>query len=55
MDFSFEKTHSAYMLFYEHADMDKEVRQTEKIPLPHGLNEMVWEDNYQVCCQTFHG
>lgn len=47
MDFSFEKTHSAYMLFYEHCDMDKEPRQTQKVSLPKDLRDLIWEDNYQ--------
>ncbi|XP_065661314.1 ubiquitin carboxyl-terminal hydrolase 34 isoform X2 [Hydra vulgaris] len=46
MDFSFEKTHSAYMLFYEHSEMDKEI-QTSHINLPKDLQEMISEDNHQ--------
>ena len=47
MDFSFEKTHSAYMLFYEHSDMDKEPQQTQNIKIPNDLQAAIWEDNYQ--------
>ena len=47
MDFSFEKTHSAYMLFYEHADMDRESYESFQIQLPQELKTSIWADNYQ--------
>lgn len=47
MDFSFEKTHSAYMLFYEHSDMEKQARKTRNIKVSKELQDGIWEDNYQ--------
>lgn len=47
MDFSFEKTHSAYMLFYEHCNMDNKPRLPKRVPIPMHLKEQIWEDNFQ--------
>lgn len=47
MDFSFEKTHSAYMLFYEHCQLETENRLPDKISIPETLQEQIWDDNYQ--------
>ncbi|XP_033629048.1 ubiquitin carboxyl-terminal hydrolase 34-like isoform X1 [Asterias rubens] len=48
MDFSFEKTHSAYMLFYERClpeDIHKEPPAQPVIELPKELAEWIWQDN----------
>ena len=47
MDFSFEKTHSAYMLFYEHCQLDNENRLPRQLSIPQELQEQIWDDNYQ--------
>ena len=47
MDFSFEKTHSAYMLFYEHCQLDNEDRLPDQLSIPRDLQEQIWADNYQ--------
>ncbi|KAL5008333.1 hypothetical protein ScPMuIL_013914 [Solemya velum] len=58
MDFSFEKTNSAYMLFYERCNKDKEeisktVEPTEipekrfNFELSKELQEWIWQDNMQ--------
>ena len=47
MDFSFEKTHSAYMLFYEHCQLDNEDRLPKTISIPRELQEQIWADSYQ--------
>lgn len=47
MDVSFEKTHSAYMLFYEHVSMTEEVHPIEKVALGQDLQDWIWEDNAQ--------
>ena len=49
MDFSFEKTHSAYMLFYEHADMQSKSYSKEVAPIlemeSKSLLSWIYEDN----------
>ncbi|XP_078001097.1 ubiquitin carboxyl-terminal hydrolase 34-like isoform X2 [Glandiceps talaboti] len=49
MDFSFEKTHSAYMLFYERCEPDENVRNkpVPNIDLSQDLSEWIWKDNMQ--------
>ena len=49
VDFSFEKSHSAYMLFYERCATAQLPPQSEpKISLPTGLAEEIWQDNRQL-------
>ncbi|XP_022096710.1 ubiquitin carboxyl-terminal hydrolase 34-like [Acanthaster planci] len=48
MDFSFEKTHSAYMLFYERCTPEtcqQEPPSQPAIVLPKELAEWIWQDN----------
>ena len=47
MDVSFEKTHSAYMLFYEHFSMDEEQQPERKVRLAKEMQDWIWEDNVQ--------
>lgn len=49
MDFSFEKTHSAYMLFYERCDPSKKdlLSETPNIELNQELADWIWHDNIQ--------
>ena len=47
MDFSFEKTHSAYMLFYEHSSMEHEEQPPKRVKLSEELQQWIWEDNVQ--------
>lgn len=49
MDFSFEKTHSAYMLFYERCDPNEKdlLAQTPNIELSQELADWIWHDNIQ--------
>ncbi|XP_041355094.1 ubiquitin carboxyl-terminal hydrolase 34-like isoform X3 [Gigantopelta aegis] len=55
MDFSFEKTNSAYMLFYERFPADKKVEEIVPVEekrkfnfeLPSSLGEWIWRDNTQ--------
>eukprot|EP00794_Sanderia_malayensis_P020521 gene20521-22540_t len=47
MDVSFEKTHSAYMLFYEHVSMDVEKQPERTVRLCQDLQEWIWHDNVQ--------
>ncbi|XP_065067715.1 ubiquitin carboxyl-terminal hydrolase 34-like isoform X1 [Rhopilema esculentum] len=47
MDVSFEKTHSAYMLFYEHSSMSEEEQPPKQVRLRQELQNWIWEDNMQ--------
>ena len=49
MDFSFEKTHSAYMLFYERCDPNEKdvLAETPNIELSQELADWIWHDNIQ--------
>ena len=49
MDFSFEKTHSAYMLFYERCDPNEKdlLAETPDIDLSQELADWIWHDNIQ--------
>ncbi|XP_077867964.1 ubiquitin carboxyl-terminal hydrolase 34-like [Saccoglossus kowalevskii] len=49
MDFSFEKTHSAYMLFYERCEPDEAAKNKPlpKFELSKELAEWIWKDNMQ--------
>ena len=49
MDFSFEKTHSAYMLFYERCDPNEKYRlsETANVELNQELADWIWHDNIQ--------
>ena len=49
MDFSFEKTHSAYMLFYERCDPNEKelLAETPNIELSQELADWMWHDNIQ--------
>ncbi|XP_070576482.1 ubiquitin carboxyl-terminal hydrolase 34-like isoform X2 [Ptychodera flava] len=49
MDFSFEKTHSAYMLFYERCEVDESSKNkpVPKFELSKDLAEWIWKDNMQ--------
>lgn len=49
MDFSFEKTHSAYMLFYERCDPNEKdlLAETPDIELSQELADWIWHDNIQ--------
>ena len=49
MDFSFEKTHSAYMLFYERCDPNEKdlLAETPNIELNQELADWIWHDNIQ--------
>ena len=47
MDVSFEKTHSAYMLFYEHSSMSEEEQPPKQVKLRQELQNWIWEDNMQ--------
>ena len=49
VDFSFEKSHSAYMLFYERcATLQLPPRPEPNIDLPRNLAEEIWRDNRQL-------
>ncbi|CAF3593955.1 unnamed protein product [Rotaria socialis] len=56
LDFQFEKTHSAYMLFYERIDTPSTITTTSNIPtlqlkdsipyaIPKDISDWIWEDN----------
>ncbi|MGH0141434.1 UNVERIFIED_CONTAM: hypothetical protein FKN15_009228 [Acipenser sinensis] len=47
MDFSFEKTHSAYMLFYKRVEMEEENGRECKFDVSSDLLEWIWHDNMQ--------
>ncbi|XP_069090498.1 ubiquitin carboxyl-terminal hydrolase 34 isoform X1 [Pleurodeles waltl] len=47
MDFSFEKTHSAYMLFYKRVEMEDEGIKEFKFEVSSELLEWIWHDNMQ--------
>ncbi|KAL9953976.1 hypothetical protein ACROYT_G041461 [Oculina patagonica] len=49
MDFSFEKTHSAYMLFYERCDPNEKdlLAETPNVELNQELADWIWHDNIQ--------
>lgn len=49
MDFSFEKTHSAYMLFYERCDPNQKdlLSETPNVELNQELADWIWHDNIQ--------
>ncbi|KAK1171274.1 hypothetical protein AOXY_G6034 [Acipenser oxyrinchus oxyrinchus] len=47
MDFSFEKTHSAYMLFYKRVEMEEENGKECKFDVSSDLLEWIWHDNMQ--------
>lgn len=49
MDFSFEKTHSAYMLFYERCDPNQKDQATDmsNAELNQELADWIWHDNIQ--------
>ena len=48
MDFSFEKTHSAYMLFYERSEPEKQpMYDSPKITASDEYTEWIWKDNIQ--------
>nr|XP_060479486.1 ubiquitin carboxyl-terminal hydrolase 34 [Panthera onca] len=47
MDFSFEKTHSAYMLFYKRMEPEEENGKEFKFDVSSELLEWIWHDNMQ--------
>uniref|UniRef100_A0A4W3GN70 Ubiquitin carboxyl-terminal hydrolase 34 n=1 Tax=Callorhinchus milii TaxID=7868 RepID=A0A4W3GN70_CALMI len=47
MDFSFEKTHSAYMLFYKRVEMEEENGKEYNFDVSPELLEWIWHDNMQ--------
>lgn len=49
MDFSFEKIHSAYMLFYERCDSNQKDQVTDmsNAELNQELADWIWQDNIQ--------
>ncbi|XP_034454211.1 uncharacterized protein LOC117769410 [Hippoglossus hippoglossus] len=47
MDFSFEKTHSAYMLFYKRVDLEEENGKDFNFDVSPDLLEWIWHDNMQ--------
>ncbi|XP_036605909.1 ubiquitin carboxyl-terminal hydrolase 34-like [Trichosurus vulpecula] len=47
MDFSFEKTHSAYMLFYKRMELEEENGKDLKFDVSSELLEWIWHDNMQ--------
>ncbi|XP_018120315.1 ubiquitin carboxyl-terminal hydrolase 34 isoform X2 [Xenopus laevis] len=47
MDFSFEKTHSAYMLFYKRVEPEEETGRQFKFDVSSELLEWIWHDNMQ--------
>ena len=48
MDFSFEKTHSAYMLFYERSEPGKQpMYEPPQITASKEYAEWIWKDNMQ--------
>lgn len=48
LDFSFEKTHSAYMLFYERKDPNqKHIPDTPVIDINQEHGDWIWHDNIQ--------
>ncbi|XP_029817497.1 ubiquitin carboxyl-terminal hydrolase 34, partial [Manacus vitellinus] len=47
MDFSFEKTHSAYMLFYKRMEPEEENGRDYKFDVSSELLEWIWHDNMQ--------
>uniref|UniRef100_W5NGU5 Ubiquitin carboxyl-terminal hydrolase 34 n=1 Tax=Lepisosteus oculatus TaxID=7918 RepID=W5NGU5_LEPOC len=47
MDFSFEKTHSAYMLFYKRVEPEEESGKDLKFDVSPDLLEWIWHDNMQ--------
>uniref|UniRef100_A0A8C3UPZ5 Ubiquitin specific peptidase 34 n=1 Tax=Catharus ustulatus TaxID=91951 RepID=A0A8C3UPZ5_CATUS len=47
MDFSFEKTHSAYMLFYKRMEPEEENGKDYKFDVSSELLEWIWHDNMQ--------
>nr|XP_023680681.1 ubiquitin carboxyl-terminal hydrolase 34 isoform X2 [Paramormyrops kingsleyae] len=47
MDFSFEKTHSAYMLFYKRVEPEEENGKDFKFEVSPDLLEWIWHDNMQ--------
>ena len=47
MDVSFEKTHSAYMLFYEHVSVSDIDQPPRRLKLQQELQDWIWEDNVQ--------
>ncbi|XP_023268188.1 ubiquitin carboxyl-terminal hydrolase 34 [Seriola lalandi dorsalis] len=47
MDFSFEKTHSAYMLFYKRVELEEENGKDFSFDVSPDLLEWIWHDNMQ--------
>ncbi|XP_028827085.1 ubiquitin carboxyl-terminal hydrolase 34 isoform X3 [Denticeps clupeoides] len=47
MDFSFEKTHSAYMLFYKRVEPEEENGKDFRFDVSPDLLEWIWHDNMQ--------
>ncbi|CAL8351436.1 unnamed protein product, partial [Boreogadus saida] len=47
MDFSFEKTHSAYMLFYKRVELEEENGKDFSFDVSPDLLEWIWQDNMQ--------
>uniref|UniRef100_A0A8C7W9I2 Ubiquitin carboxyl-terminal hydrolase 34 n=1 Tax=Oncorhynchus mykiss TaxID=8022 RepID=A0A8C7W9I2_ONCMY len=47
MDFSFEKTHSAYMLFYKRVELEEENGKDFNFDVSPDLLEWIWQDNMQ--------
>ncbi|XP_059475180.1 ubiquitin carboxyl-terminal hydrolase 34 [Neocloeon triangulifer] len=45
LDFSFEKTNSAYMLFYERVDGKSDATEDKSFDLSKDLEEWIWNDN----------
>ncbi|XP_037108825.1 ubiquitin carboxyl-terminal hydrolase 34 isoform X3 [Syngnathus acus] len=47
MDFSFEKTHSAYMLFYKRVELQEDAAKEFTFDVSPDLLEWIWHDNMQ--------
>ncbi|XP_055079983.1 ubiquitin carboxyl-terminal hydrolase 34 isoform X2 [Periophthalmus magnuspinnatus] len=47
MDFSFEKTHSAYMLFYKRVELEEDNGKDFSFDVSPDLLEWIWHDNMQ--------
>ncbi|XP_071963584.1 ubiquitin carboxyl-terminal hydrolase 34-like isoform X2 [Antedon mediterranea] len=57
MDFSFEKTHSAYMLFYEKIEPEESKRKAasvlDQVQMSKELAQSIWQDNMQFLRDRF--
>ncbi|XP_033107296.1 ubiquitin carboxyl-terminal hydrolase 34-like [Anneissia japonica] len=57
MDFSFEKTHSAYMLFYEKIEPEESKKKAasvlDQVQLSKDLAQSIWQDNMQFLRDRF--